>query len=93
MIENFKLLVPVDSIPKNSASSEFPRPGGSFSSTDQPFSPLSALLVDRPTGTHGHLSGGAGTKPNVTLQRVGDRVKQIRIQCVCGQVIELDCLY
>ena len=93
MIENFTPLVPSGSIAKNSTSSESPRPGGSLGSTDQPFSPLSDSLVDQPTGNHSHLSVGAGTKPNVTLQRDGDRVTQIRIQCVCGHVIELDCLY
>ena len=93
MIENFTPLVPSDSIAKNSTSSEFPRPGGSLGSTDQRFSPLSASLVDRPTENHGHLSVGVSAKPKVSLQRDGDRVTQIRIQCVCGQVIELDCLY
>ena len=93
MSEKFMPLVPLDSINKQSTSSESPRPGGSFGSTAQPFSPLSASPVDRTIGNHGHLSVGAGTKPNVTLQRDGDRVTQIRIQCVCGQVIELYCLY
>jgi hypothetical protein len=29
----------------------------------------------------------------VTLQRQGDVVTSIRIQCSCGQVIELSCVY
>ncbi len=32
-------------------------------------------------------------KPVVTLQRDGDRVTHIRIQCDCGGVIELECAY
>ena len=32
-------------------------------------------------------------RPVVKLVREGDHVKQIRIQCSCGQVIELDCVY
>jgi hypothetical protein len=32
-------------------------------------------------------------EPAITLQREGDRVTHIRIQCACGQVIELACLY
>ncbi len=32
-------------------------------------------------------------KPVVTLQRDGDRVTHIRVQCACGQVIELECAY
>jgi hypothetical protein len=31
--------------------------------------------------------------PKVTLQRQGEVVSAIRIQCGCGQVIELSCLY
>ena len=31
--------------------------------------------------------------PKVTLQRQGDVVSAIRIQCSCGQVIELSCVY
>jgi hypothetical protein len=31
--------------------------------------------------------------PKVTLQRQGDVVSSIRIQCSCGQVIELNCVY
>lgn len=31
--------------------------------------------------------------PAITLQREGERVKGIRIQCGCGQVIDLECVY
>jgi hypothetical protein len=31
--------------------------------------------------------------PKVTLQRQGDVVSAIRVQCSCGQVIELSCVY
>jgi hypothetical protein len=36
-----------------------------------------------------HLSG----EPKVTLERDGDRVTRIHIQCACGQTLELDCAY
>lgn len=46
------------------------------------------------------LSGGATTgargancEPRVTLQRDGDRVAGIRVECSCGQVIDLACVY
>ena len=44
---------------------------------------------------HGGGRGGAGgqCEPRVTLQRDGERVSSIRIQCSCGQVIELGCVY
>jgi hypothetical protein len=34
-----------------------------------------------------------GTEPRVTLQRDGDKVTGIRVECACGQVIELACSY
>jgi hypothetical protein len=33
------------------------------------------------------------SKPTVTLQRKGDAVSGIRIQCGCGNVIELTCIH
>jgi len=41
------------------------------------------------------LAGGKTTRcePRVTLQRDGGRVSSIRVQCSCGQVIELACVY
>jgi hypothetical protein len=32
-------------------------------------------------------------KPTVTLQRTGDIVSGIRVQCGCGQVVDLNCVY
>jgi hypothetical protein len=32
-------------------------------------------------------------EPHLSLQRNGDRVTNIRIQCSCGQTIDLACLY
>jgi hypothetical protein len=32
-------------------------------------------------------------EPSVTIQRDGDRVAGIRVQCSCGQVIDLACAY
>ena len=51
----------------------------------------------RPFQPLGHAGGKAGAggqcEPHVTLQRDGERVSAIRIQCGCGQVIELACVY
>jgi hypothetical protein len=41
----------------------------------------------------GAAARGANCEPRVTVQREGDRVAGIRIQCSCGQVIELACVY
>jgi hypothetical protein len=32
-------------------------------------------------------------EPRVSVQREGDRVTHLRIQCTCGQVMDLACLY
>ena len=42
---------------------------------------------------HTHAASMGTGKPVVTLQREGERVTGIRIECVCGQIIELACSY
>ena len=42
---------------------------------------------------HTHAASMGTGKPVVTLQRDGERVAGIRIECVCGQIIELACSY
>ncbi|HWD21206.1 MAG TPA: hypothetical protein VHB20_18205 [Verrucomicrobiae bacterium] len=32
-------------------------------------------------------------QPSVTLQRDGDKVTSIRIECSCGQIVDLACEY
>ena len=41
----------------------------------------------------GCLNGKKHGEPHLTLQRDGDRITNIRIQCGCGQVMELACVY
>ncbi len=56
----------------------------------------SATPGPRPTIPHFAPKGGSPActnTPKVTLQKEGDKVTQIRIQCTCGQVIELACQY
>lgn len=31
--------------------------------------------------------------PTITLKREGDRVTHVQIQCSCGELIELNCVY
>ena len=40
-----------------------------------------------------HFPGKKNCEPQVLLQRDGDRVTNIRIQCSCGQVMDLACDY
>jgi len=51
----------------------------------RPFQPLG------PAGSQ--VGAGVSCDPHVTLQRDGERVSAILIQCGCGQVIELACVY
>jgi hypothetical protein len=54
--------------------------------------PFQALNVATPPSPP-HPDCLAHGQPTVTIQRDGQRVAQIRIQCPCGQVIELECQY
>jgi hypothetical protein len=36
---------------------------------------------------------GSNCVPRITLEREGDRISAIHIQCSCGQVIDLACAY
>jgi hypothetical protein len=51
----------------------------------------------RPFHSFGHAGSkadaGVPCEPCVTLQRDGERLSAIVIQCSCGQVIELACVY
>ena len=46
--------------------------------------------LDTPAGTP---SGKKNCEPRVTVQRDGDRVTHLRVQCSCGQVLDLACVY
>jgi hypothetical protein len=37
--------------------------------------------------------GNCAAQPAVTLQRKGDVVTSIRVQCACGQVLDINCQY
>jgi hypothetical protein len=47
----------------------------------------------QPPGAWSSLPQGSASDPRVTLQRDGDRVSSIRLQCACGRLIELACVY
>lgn len=38
-----------------------------------------------------HTPAQSSAKPTLTLQRDGDRVTHVRVECTCGQVFELEC--
>jgi hypothetical protein len=37
--------------------------------------------------------GNCAAKPAITLQRKGNVVTSIRVQCSCGQVLDINCQY
>jgi hypothetical protein len=52
-----------------------------------------SIEASMPATGAGANQRGSNCEPRVTLQREGDRVAGIRIQCSCGQVIDLACAY
>ncbi len=69
---------------------ELPAPGGSAPTPAAPAPPTGFSLFTGPAGST--CTGGNG-QPLITLKKDGERVVQIRVQCTCGQVIELACDY
>jgi len=62
-------------------------------STAKPAS-FQSLESQRPLASKG--GNGADKRigePRVTVQRDGDRVTHLRIQCTCGQIMDLACVY
>lgn len=50
-----------------------------------PFQPVAAAVPNSPPT--------ASKEPQVSVEREGDRITRIRVQCCCGQVVELNCAY
>ena len=61
------------------------------------FTSLTARSVSVPTAKGATGATDPATpcvnKPVITLQRTGEVVTSIRVQCGCGQVIDLACVY
>ena len=51
-----------------------------------------SLETPRPAATTANPENKT-CEPRVSVQRDGDRVTHLRIQCTCGQVMDLACLY
>jgi hypothetical protein len=88
MAEPFIPFVPsgarVSSVPAASAGLKVLPPAEVAS----PFSPV--------PGSAAHLHGAAAAgapQPKINVQRDGDKITGIRIECACGHVIDLACSY
>lgn len=66
--------------------------GGTTIASSSSFKPLPSPTAATPGGTPA-APGACATKPAITLQRKGNVVTSIRVQCGCGQVIEINCQY
>jgi hypothetical protein len=60
---------------------------------DAAFASLGGSAPETRAATLNATAPEACAKPVVTLQRTGEVVSGIRIQCGCGQVIDLACAY
>jgi hypothetical protein len=54
---------------------------------------MTAPAAPAPGAVPAPVPSRPGCEPRVSLQREGDRVTGIHIQCSCGQVIDLACVY
>ncbi len=82
--------IPLTNLPASSERREFrvtvvPKTGESR--------PLPSLEQPMPPPPGSGSTGGKNCEPHVSLQSDGDRVTNIRIQCACGQVMDLACVY
>ncbi len=57
----------------------------------QPFQTLEQIASGAAEGSS--PIGKKNCEPRLSLQRDGERVTNIRIQCTCGQTLDLACVY
>ena len=76
-----------------------PLPRPAASATKAAFTPLPLKIFSQAapptqTGNEGQPAHNENCRePALTLQRDGDKIKGIHIECGCGQVIDLVCEY
>jgi hypothetical protein len=78
-------------LPSSGARTEFQATVLSEPSETKKFQPV-AMPAASAFGTK-PIARGENCQPQVSLQREGNRVTGIRVQCSCGEVIELACAY
>jgi hypothetical protein len=83
--------VPFDPIPTSAARP--PSASGNLKVVPKGESSSAFTPLQTTGAPHVHGPGERGGQPVVTLQREGDRVTGLRVECGCGQVIELACSY
>jgi hypothetical protein len=66
---------------------------GAFVALGNASAPGGTASVVRAKTSCTHSPANPPAAPAITLQKDGDRVTHIRIECSCGQVVELECAY
>ena len=70
-----------------------PAEGGARSKAGASPAATKAFQAASAAGSSAQTVCAAGGEPKITLEREGDRVTRIHIQCCCGHIIELACSY
>ncbi len=89
MTDEFQALIPGKRAQTSATGAVVKTEATATLSDSSGFQPLLAALKSVHTGDGSNKC----RQPEITLQREGDRITQIRIQCGCGQIIELGCQY
>lgn len=86
MSETFVPLVPAKTVSSANGFTALPSNGQSAKAAASVPSPATP-------SANGAAPAAGCVKPTITLQRDGDVVSSIRVQCACGQVIDINCAY
>ena len=83
--------VPLTAAPAPAAQREFRAAVIPKDQQAKPFHSLEQLIPDADEPASAERKKFC--EPRVSVQRDGDRVTNIRIQCTCGQVMDIACVY
>ncbi len=90
-LQRTESFVPLTAAPVDAGRREF---HVAVISQDAPARSFHALETPSATAGEGFSAGGKKLcEPRLSVQSDGDRVTSIRVQCTCGQVMDLACVY
>jgi hypothetical protein len=90
-LQRTESFVPLTAAPSSGENREFrvtviPQAGSA-----QPFQTLEQVAAG--ATENAPLNAKKNCEPRLSLQRDGERITNIRIQCTCGQMLDLACVY
>jgi hypothetical protein len=68
-----------------------PLPRPAASATEKGFAPSPLKIFSQPSNPS--ATNASCGEPRLSLQRDGDKITSVHIECACGQVIDLACEY